>query len=104
MDLVKNSLMIPPNLKQYIVSVGPVFGNGGQIEMHFPNGYGASIISSKYSYGGDEGKFEIAVLKRDAGRWDICYDTPITDDVVGYLDVTEAKEVLIQIMELSEVS
>ena len=36
----------------------------------FPNGYGASVIKGPYSYGGPDGKWELAVLKND----EICYD------------------------------
>jgi hypothetical protein len=47
------------------------------------NGYGASVVSSDLSYGGKQGLFEVAVLDL-AGN--IVYDTPVTGDVLGYLD------------------
>ena len=48
----------------------------------FDNGYGASIVQHSGSYGGnDKGLYEIAVLDSDG---DLCYSTPITDDVIGY--------------------
>lgn len=53
----------------------------------FSNGYGISVVIGPYSYGGRNGKYELAVLKDN----DLCYDTPITDDVLGWLtkdDVT----------------
>jgi len=59
------------------VPEGDFFG-----ELAFPNGYGASVVRHKYSYGGDEGLFEIAVLR--SGK--IVYDTPITNDVIGFCD------------------
>lgn len=62
-------------------------------EHHFANGYGISVIKAHFSYGGDAGLYELAVLK-DGG---LTYSTPITDDVLGYLteeDVTRiGKEV-----------
>lgn len=35
-----------------------------------------------HSYGGDEGLWEVALI---GPTGDICYDTPVTDDVLGYL-------------------
>lgn len=63
----------------------------------FENGYGASIISHQFSYGGREGLFEIAVLAPDGS---ICYGTPITSDVIGKLDFQDVVEVLNQIEAL----
>lgn len=54
----------------------------------FKNGYGVSVIIGPYSYGGHEGLYELAVIEKDGS---LCYDTPITDDVLGWLtkdDVT----------------
>ncbi len=58
-------------------------GFGIYARVTFPNGYGASIVKSEYSYGGRDGLFELAVISAETGE--ITYDTPITDDVVGYL-------------------
>lgn len=57
-------------------------GMGIQCRITFPNGYGASIVKGPYTYGGRDGLFELAVLGPDG---QLTYDTPITDDVVGYL-------------------
>jgi hypothetical protein len=57
----------------------------------FDNGYEVSVVKSPHSYGGDKGLYELAIFKDG----DICYDTPITDDVIGYLrpeDVTDVME------------
>ena len=58
----------------------------------FENGYGVSVVSHSYSYGGRDGLFEVAVLDKDG---DLTYETSVTNDVVGYLnpeDVTEIME------------
>ena len=47
----------------------------------FDNGYGASVVQHSNSYGGKQGLYEIAVLDSTG---DLCYSTPITDDVIGY--------------------
>ena len=48
---------------------------------NFENGYGASVVSHDGSYGGKQGLYEIAVLD---SKGDLCYSTPITDDVIGH--------------------
>ena len=59
---------------------------GVQKIFKFDNMYGASVVKHKYSYGGDVGLWELAVIKyQDKDKWDIVYDTGITDDVIGYL-------------------
>lgn len=55
---------------------------GIQCRIQFSNGYGASIVKGPYTYGGRLGLFELAVLSSNG---EISYDTPITDDAVGYL-------------------
>lgn len=64
--------------------------------LQFPNGYGISVIRGTYSYGGDEGLYECAVLKDN----ELCYDTPITNDVIGYCDENKVNEIIKQIEEL----
>lgn len=63
----------------------------------FGNGYGASVVCNTMSYGGNQGLFEVAVLDL-AG--DIVYDTPVTNDVVGFLDFAGVADVLQQIQNL----
>lgn len=62
----------------------------------FPNGYSASIISHRGSYGGDKGLFEIAIMY---GR-EIVYDTPLTHDVLGNLDFQDVVDTLKKIQNL----
>lgn len=81
--------------KDYLKTVQPR-NNGYQWVYEFPNGYGASVIRTPYSYGGDHGKFELAVLKDG----ECCYDTEITEDVLGYLDESEVEQYLNEIKEL----
>jgi len=74
--------------------------NGG-IQYHFKaeNGYGASIVQHSFSYGNREGLWELAVIGKDGS---ICYDTPITDDVLGYLSEEEVNKTLLEIENLPE--
>lgn len=73
------------------------FLGGTRIVVHCPNGYGASIIKSQYSYGHEEGLWELAVLTRSG---EITYDTPITGDVVGHCDENMLRELLTAISKL----
>jgi hypothetical protein len=72
-------------------------GVGVRATITFDNGYGASIVKTPYTYGGDNGKYELAVLGTNG---DLTYDTPITDDVIGYLSPTEITDIMKQIQKL----
>jgi len=75
--------------------------SGIQAIVKFKNNYGASVVKHEYSYGGKQGLYELAVIQYDeSGDWDICYDTPITDDVLGYLTEDDVTDYLIQIEQL----
>jgi len=70
---------------------------GVQAIERFENGYGASIVCTPYTYGGKEGLYELAVFGNDGH---ITYDTPITNDVLGYLSEQDVTDVLIKIQQL----
>jgi len=63
----------------------------------FENEYGASVVRHEYSYGGKDGLYELAVLSNEG---ELTYDTPITNDVLGYLTDRDVTEVLIKIQQL----
>jgi hypothetical protein len=88
-------------------------GNGVQKLYRFDNGYGASVVQFAGSYGFEQGLWELAVIRWDnspihedlsypdgIGPYSIAYDTPITDDVIGYLTEMEVEEVLNRIEAL----
>ena len=75
----------------------PNHPNGVQARITFNNGYGASVVKSEYSYGGSDGLYELAVFGKDGH---ISYDTPITNDVLGYLKAEEVTKILEQIQLL----
>lgn len=84
-----------------LISEEPSFG-GVQYRFKFDNGYGASVIKHKYSYGSEDDLWELAVLDSfDVGpKGMLTYDTPITEDVEGYLTDEEVRNLLAQIKEL----
>ncbi len=73
---------------------------GIQYLVFYPNGYGASIVQHRFSYGSDKGLWELAVIKGNDEDWDICYDTPVTNDVEGHLTESEVDELLTKIEAL----
>ena len=74
-------------------------GNGVQGVITFDNGYGASIVQTKTSYGGREGLYELAILDKFG---QLMYTTQISDDVIGYLTPEQVTEKLIQIQDLKK--
>jgi len=62
----------------------------------FPNGFGASVIMGRHSYGGPPGLWEVAVFAEKGIR----YDTGITDDVIGHLTSEGVADVLSLIEQL----
>ena len=84
---------------------GPhVVGSGDHYKFKFANGYGASVVRFQLdggfggSYGADSGRWELAVLG-PGGHLD--YDTPITDDVIGWLSEDEVSQTLARIAALA---
>lgn len=68
----------------------------------FENGYGASVIKHWGSYGFDDDLFELAIIEfYGDSTYHITYDTPITDDVIGYLNNDEVMEYLEKIKKLT---
>jgi hypothetical protein len=71
--------------------------NGIMARMSFDNGFGVSVIKTLFSYGGEKGLYELAVLDSSGS---ITYDTTITDDVLGYLSEDEVTENMIKIQKI----
>jgi len=62
------------------------YGFDRRAKVFFDNGYGASIVTGSAAYTNNESPYELAILKGDDGESSITYETPLTDDVLGYLD------------------
>ena len=70
----------------------------------FPGGYGLSVVrfltpSGFYSYT-DDNTWEVAILKGDKDNWEICYDTEITDDVLGYQTEEDINRIIKHVQRL----
>lgn len=67
-----------------------------QTKVYFPNGYGISFIEGGNSYG-----LEAAILKQKSnGKWSICYSTPLTDDVIPYMEDSEILPLIKKVAKL----
>jgi len=68
----------------------------------FENDYGASVIKHYFSHGGLAGLWELAVLTGNIDDYELCYTTPITSDVIGYLTDKQVSEILSDISNLPQ--
>lgn len=97
-------------------------GDGLAARLDFPNGYGVSVVRFKMknsaslpdlfavsfcnpgrayaSYTNDESEWELAVFKKGQ----ICYSTPITDDVMGHLKARDVTRVMNRVAKLPKVT
>ena len=65
-------------------------GRGQHAVLEFDNGYGVSVLLGDLFYSNGIDTYELAVLANDC----VCYDTPITDDVVGHITEDEVTEIM----------
>lgn len=81
-------------------------GNGLMARMLFDNGYGVSVVRfSIGAFGGsytDGDEWEVAVVKKTEDGSTLCYDTPITQDVIGHQTDAEVTDIMRQVQELEE--
>lgn len=82
--------------RREIVIIDQKSGNSMQHIYEFTNGYGANVVQDEYSKGGEEGLYELGVLKDGA----LCCSTSIKTDVIGYLSADEVAEYLQRIEAL----
>lgn len=98
MTLVTAVFEIAPDLPQpFEIARNPAGLGGITAKWRFDNGYGASVILHRGSYG-----VELAVLRfHEDGSWGLVYDTPVTDDVIGWIEGPgELRDLLRQIRDL----
>lgn len=90
-------------MNKYLVERGKaLFHNAEQRVYKFPNGYGASVLKGGMAYGREDAPYELAVIKFDpySGVFNLCYDTPITDNVVCSQTEAQIVELLYRIKNL----
>ena len=82
------------NHKKYLIDEN-YNGYRKQYLFKFPNGYGASVVIGTWTYGGDKGLWEMALIKfLDNGKHELVYEYDFNEDVIGYLDHFEVEKLL----------
>ena len=96
-----NLILNYEGFETYLVEKSSLY-DGIQYMFRFENNYGASVVKHFGSYGHEDDLWELAVIKFDAetGKWDLTYDTEITDDVLGCQTDEEIRDLLKRIKEL----
>ncbi len=81
-------------------------GDGVHGLLFFPGGYGLSVVRFSNPFGGgsytsnDIEDYEVAIIKGTKDQWDICYDTKITNDVLGFQTKENINDIINHIMRL----
>lgn len=92
-DKVVKDFVRHPLFKDFFIREAGVFAPETECYRFSVPGHGdmeVSVIRSSMTYGGNQGLFELAMLRNDK----CVYDTCITDDVLGWLEVEDVLEVL----------
>lgn len=85
--------------KDLLFKQHPTGMGGFQATMEFENGYGVSVVCGEYRYSTPRTNlyaasmyeaYEVAILKNGS----LCYDTSITDDVIGYVSPEEISKIM----------
>jgi hypothetical protein len=71
-------------------------GNEKHAEMNFDNGCGVSVVFGETFYSDGTSTYELAVLKDG----EVCYDTEVTDDVLGYLSPEEVSDAMRKVQSI----
>jgi hypothetical protein len=66
----------------------------------FPNSYGVSVVRFPGSYGYMEGLYEVFIVKGTLDHYQPCYNTHITDSILGHLDETDVENIMSEVEEL----
>lgn len=79
----------------------PHYKEDGVQAIHiFPNSYGVSVVRFPGSYGYQNDLYEVAVIKGTEDDFELCYDTPITEDVLGHRDEIDVEIILEEVAAL----
>ena len=68
----------------------------------FDNHQGVSVVRGPYTYGGRKGLYELAVIYMapEDKESQLVYDTPVTNDIMGYLTPDNVTDIMAQVEAL----
>jgi len=67
-----------------------------QAKMFFDNGYGVSVITGTAAHD----NYEVAIIRGTNKHFNICYDTPISDEVIACSTKQDVSKIMKQVQEL----
>lgn len=73
-----------------------IYADAKHAILNFPNGYGVSVLFGDVFYSNGIDSYEVGILKDGV----LCYSTPITDDVIGYVSKEGVTRIMKQVQEL----
>ena len=80
----------------------PAGFGGTQAKIFYLNGYGVSIVLDSMFYSNGIDTYEVAILEGTEDDWEITYNTPITDDVLGHLSEIDVMHILKRVKVLPD--
>ena len=82
-------------------------GEGSHGLIFFPGGYGLSVVRFRNPFGGggsytsnDTEDYEVAIIKGTKDQWEICYDTKLTNDVLGFQTKEDINKIINHVQRL----
>ena len=96
MKTVTDEIMEMMNDKDLLRRIQNTLDKSKQHIEFYNNGYGVSIVPDI----NNATLYQVAVLVGTEEEYDVCLDTPITDDVIEGLTILQAHEIAKQISEL----
>jgi hypothetical protein len=66
----------------------------------FPNSYGVCVVRFPGSYGYMQGLYELYIIKGTLDNYQACYNTHITNDILGHLDEIRVEDIMCEVENL----
>lgn len=95
-DLVFIPYLIAEEAQKLPLYLAKKYAESKQAKMDFENGYGISVLFGSMFNSNGIDTYEVGILKDGT----LCYDTPITNTVIGYITADEVTDIMRKIQEL----